>query len=80
MNAVEFLRCLTPGDSRKAFSACAYIRWKIDNGKFESIFIAAKSGVAQLKELTITLLELESMVLTSRLGKSILKESRLDRQ
>ena len=80
MNVVEFPRCLTPGDSRKAFGACAYIRWKIDNGKFESIFIAANSGVAQLKELTIPPLELQSIVLTSRLGKSVLKESRLDRQ
>ena len=91
LNAVEFPRCLTPltaigapvlcifaDASRKAFGACAYIRWQIDNGNFESRFIAAKSRVAPLKELTIPRLELQSAVLASRLGKSILEESRLE--
>ena len=91
LNAVEFPRCLTPlsaigtpvlcvfaDASRKAFGACAYIRWQIENGKFESRFIAAKSRDAPLKELTIPRLELQSAVLASRLAKSILKESRLE--
>ena len=59
LNTVEFPRCLTllpatgapmlcvfADASRKAFGACAYIRWQIDKGKFESRFIAAKSRVA----------------------------------
>ncbi len=91
LNTVEFPRCLTPlsaigvpmlcvfaDASRKAFGACAYIRWQISNGKFESRFIAAKSRVAPLKELTIPRLELQSAVLASRLGKSILEETRLE--
>ena len=91
LNTVEFPRCLTPlsaigapmlcvftDASRTAFGACAYIRWQIDNGKFESKFIAAKSRVAPLKELTIPRLELQSAVLASRLGKSILEESRFE--
>ena len=91
LNAVEFPRCLTPlsaigtpvlcvfaDASRKAFGACAYVRWQIENGKFESRFIAAKSRVAPLKELTIPRQELQSAVLASRLAKSILEESRLE--
>ena len=91
LNAVEFPRCLTPltaigapvlcifaDASRKAFGACAYIRWQIGHGNFECRFIAAKFRVAPLKELTIPRLELQSAVLASRLGKSILEESRLE--
>jgi hypothetical protein len=90
LNEVTFPRCLTPtaamgspmlcvfsDASRKAFGACAYLRWLICNGKYESRFIAAKSRVAPLKELTIPRLELQAAVLASRLGKSIREESRL---
>ena len=70
--------CVFADASRKAFGACAYIRWQIENGKFESRFIAAKSRVAPLKELTIPRLELQSAVLASRLAMSILEESRLE--
>ena len=91
LNAVEFPRsltlltaigasvlCIFADASRKAFGACAYIRWQIGHGNFECRFIAAKSRVAPLKELTIPRLELQSAVLASRLGKSILEESRLE--
>ena len=90
LNRVTFPRCLTPESaigrpvlcvfsdaSRKAFGACAYARWYVGNGKYESRFVAAKSRVAPLKELTIPRLELQAAVLASRLGKSILEESRL---
>ena len=90
LNELTFPRCLTPEStlglpmlcifsdaSRKAFGACAYVRWCIANGKYESRFVAAKSRVAPLKELTIPRLELQAAVLASRLGKSIQEESRL---
>ena len=38
-------------------------------------FVAAKTRVAPLKELTIPRLELQAAMLASRLGKSILQES-----
>ena len=66
LNYVKFDLCLTPlganGDpslvvfcdaSRLAFGACAYERWKLSNGRFGTRFVAAKTTVAPLKELTI---------------------------
>ena len=90
LNGVRFDRCLTPPNaigqpvlcvfsdaSEDAFGACAYARWQLSNGGFNTQFIAAKSRVAPLKKLTIPRLELQGAVLASRLGKTILKESRL---
>ena len=90
LNKAKFERCLTPpeatGDpslvvfcdaSRLAFGACAYARWKLADGRFGIRFVAAKSRVAPLKELTIPRLELQAAVLASRLGKTILNECRL---
>jgi len=91
LNNVKFHRCLTPsgalGDpllvvfcdaSRLAFGTCAYARWKLQDGTFSARFIAAKSRIAPLKELTIPRLELQGAVLASRPGKTILEESRLN--
>ena len=90
LNGVWFDRCLTPPNaigqpvlcvfsdaSEDAFGACAYARWQLSTGGFNARFIAAKSRVAPLKKLTIPRLELQGAVLASRLGKTILKESRL---
>ena len=52
--------------------------WKLQDGTFSARFIAAKSRIAPLKELTIPRLELQGAVLASRLGKTILEESRLN--
>ena len=56
--------------SKEVFGACAYIRWQIENGELEFRLIAGKSRVAHL--------ELQSAAIASRLGKSILEESRLE--
>ena len=63
--------------SRLAFGACAYMRWQLEDGAFGVRFVAAKSRVAPLKELTIPRLELQAAVLASRLAKAILKKTRL---
>ena len=64
--------------SRLAFGAVAYIRWKRRDGKYDVRFVAAKSRVAPLKELTIPRLELQAAVLGSRLGRTIQDESRFE--
>jgi hypothetical protein len=90
LNSLCFERCLTPLNaieqpvlctfsdaSVEAFGACSYIRWKLADGSFGVRFIAAKSRVSPLKQLTIPRLELQGAVLASRLSKSILEETRL---
>ena len=89
LNDVTIERCLTPPNavgnpmlcifsdaSVEAFGACAYNRWSLGDGTFGVTFIAAKSRVAPLKQLTIPRLELQAAVLATRLGKTIVEESR----
>ena len=64
--------------SRLAFGACAYVRWRLANGKLETRFVAAKTRVSPLKELTIPRLELQAAVLASRLAKTIYEQSRFN--
>ena len=68
--------CIFADVSQDAFGACAYARWLTANGDFDVRFIAAKSRVAPLKELTIPRLELQAAVLASRLQVTIKEESR----
>jgi hypothetical protein len=78
MNAIEQpVLCTFSDASVEAFGACSYIRWKLADGGFGVRFIAAKSRVSPLKQLTIPRLELQGAVLASRLSKSILEETRL---
>ena len=90
LNDVTFERCLTPPEaiglptlcvfsdaSQEAFAACAYIRWKLSDGTNDVRFVAAKSRIAPLKELTIPRLELQAAVLATRLKKTIIEESRM---
>ena len=90
LSQLGFERCLTPASaieqpilctfadaSPEAFGACSYVRWKLEDGHFAVRFIAAKSRVAPLKQLTIPRLELQGAVLATRLSKSILEETRL---
>ena len=51
---------------------------KLNNGQFGTRFVAAKARVAPLKELSIPRLQMQGAALASRLGKSILQESRLN--
>ena len=90
LNEVTFPRSLTPRSvtgsailcifsdaSREAFGTCAYVRWEIGEKSYDVRFVAAKSRVAPLKELSIPRLELQAAVLAARLYKSIQSESRI---
>ena len=91
LNGVSFERCICPRKtaespilcvfadaSRGAFGTCAYLRSESSSGDVNVKFIAAKSRVAPLKELTIPRLELQAAVLASRLCKTIEKEIRIE--
>ena len=90
LNSVTFERSFTPDNvigaptlcvfsdaSVGAFGTCAYVRWETVTNTFVTRFVAAKSRVAPLKSLTIPRLELQAAVLSVRLCRSILEESRM---
>ncbi|XP_071847894.1 uncharacterized protein [Apostichopus japonicus] len=90
INNVTIERCLTPHNaseeaslmvfcdaSEKAFGACAYLRWRLNNDTFETRFVAGKLRVAPLKKLTVPRLELQAAILAARLGLSITEEMSL---
>ena len=54
-----------------------YVRWEVSEEKFDVRFLAAKSRVAPLKDLSIARLELQASVSEARLCKSIRSESRI---
>lgn len=65
------------GASRGAFGNCAFISSVDIRGSIAVRFVAAKSRVALLKELSIPTLELQAKVLASRLCKTIQEETRM---
>ena len=88
LNGVTFPCCLTPVDavgftmlcvfsdsSRQAFGACVYVRWLTNNGRYEARFVAAKSRVAPLKELTIPLSQITRRCFSCAPGKKHLRRS-----
>lgn len=90
LKEMNFERCLTPesavgspdlvifcDSSKKAFGAVGYCRYKIEDGSATTRFIMAKSRVAPLKTLSLPRLELQSVLVGSRLYETIKIESRL---
>ena len=49
-----------------AYGACAYIRWRCNDGSFKANLICAKNRLAPLRTLTIPRLELCAAVVGSR--------------
>jgi hypothetical protein len=65
--------------SEKAFGAVAYARWELGEGGYSTRFIMAKSRVAPIREtLSVPRLELQGLVIGSRLANTILKEGRYE--
>ena len=61
--------------SEDAFGACAYVRWEISNGSFESTLLVAKSRLAPMKRITIPRLELNGALLAARLRDFVSRET-----
>ena len=87
LTELKFQRTLTPQDSvgkpmmiifsdgsEHAYGAVAYLRWKTQDGRYESRLIMAKSRMAPLKTVDIVRIELCGAVLSKRLRATILKE------
>ena len=90
MEGISFTRSTKPKDavggptlvvfsdaSESAFGACAYIRWQIAGGGFNTTLLVAKSRLVPMKKLTIPRLELNAALLASRLNKFITKETNM---
>jgi hypothetical protein len=60
--------------SEEAFGACAYIRWQLQNGSYQSNLLLAKSRLSPIRKMTIPRLELNGALLAARLSKFVTKE------
>ena len=76
MNNIKFGRCLKPTDavgdpalvifsdgSNDAYGACAYVRWALSSGGFDSNLIISKNRPAPIKRMSIGRIELCGAVL-----------------
>ena len=63
--------------SEDAFGACAYVRWEMSNGSFESTLLVAKSRLAPMKKITIPRLELNGALLAARLRDFVSRETNM---
>ena len=89
MGQIRFMGCMKPSDaigepilivfsdaSQDAYAACAYVRWKLQNGQFESNLILSKNRLAPIKKISTDRIELCGAVLNKRLKTFIEKECR----
>ena len=84
VEGVEFPRCVKPkrsvGDpdliifndgSADAMCAIAYLRWKLESGDWQCFLWTAKTRVTPLQKITIPRSEMTSLVMGTRLAKTI---------
>lgn len=89
MDNVKFERCMKPHDavgdpiliifsdgSNQAFGACAYVRWELQNGLFESNLILSKNRLAPVKKMSIDRIELCGAIINKRLKVLIQQQCR----
>ncbi|XP_071948687.1 uncharacterized protein [Antedon mediterranea] len=91
-SSVEFRRCVKPLDakpgilpslimfsdaSEKALGAVAYVRYEQWDGQFSSQIVASKSRVAPIEIISVVRLELSAAVMSKRLAKYIVNETRI---
>ena len=90
METISFRRCCRPehaignptlvifcDGSDDAFGACAYTRWKVENGMYESNLLISRNRITPLRRMATVRSELCGAILTARLKVFIEKESRL---
>lgn len=83
---LNFQRCLKPMNaigkpmliifsdgSNIAYGACAYVRWELNDGKFESKLVLAKNRIAPARNLTIPKLELCGAILSARIRQKLVE-------
>ncbi|XP_037773183.1 uncharacterized protein LOC119568818 [Penaeus monodon] len=88
LERIRFKRCVRPDSavgnptlvmyadaSNLAYSTCAYVRFKLQNGSYLSQLLTAKSRIAPIRQITIPRLELCAAVLSTRLRKVIERET-----
>ena len=63
--------------SEQGYGACAYIRYAMLNGCFESRLIMAKTRLAPTKKISIVRLELSGALLAARMKSALEKEMRI---
>ena len=90
MNNIKFKRCVKPKDtasgqptlivfsdgSSNAFGACAYVRWKLDNGRCSRRLILSKNRLAPIRKMSIDRIELCGAFSNSRLKTFLLTQCR----
>ena len=90
MNNIKFKRCVKPKDttseqptliifsdgSSNAFGACAYVRWKLNNGRYSCRLILSKNRLAPIKNMSIDRIELCGALLNSTLKAFLLTQCR----
>ena len=93
MNYVKNKRNVKPDDSGEdpilvifsdgstdAYGTCAYVRWRLTNGKHDSQLLLSKNRLAPLKRMSIDRIELCGAILKKRLKKTITNECRYNFQ
>ena len=90
INNIKFKRCVKPKDaaneqptliifsdeSSNAFGACAYARWKLNNGRYSWRLKLSKNRLAPVKKMSIDRTELCGALLNSRLKTFLLEQCR----
>lgn len=91
VSSLRYNRCLKPIDASSndpkliifsdgsdvAYGAVAYVRWQLENGKFWSTLVMAKSRIAPMKKISTPQMELNGAVVSKRIRQVIEKEMRV---
>ena len=57
--------------STEGYGTCAYVRWRLTNGKYDSQLLLSKNHLAPLKRMSIDRIELCGAILNKRLKKTL---------